>query len=268
MPLSRLSYAPGTMSQGLADKGSCISFCGLASHPFGSWVEQRQPDLMWLRDLLPQDFKQVRSIIYGYDTHLLKSESFQGIEDIAIPLISELGLIGRSLKSVKPAVILAHSLGGIVLKCALLEMANSGQAEELMLDSIREVIFLGVPNKGLEMSHWLPMVECQLSEPLIRLLSPESRYLEDLDERLMGISTVRNMRLVSFYETERSRTAAVCSDWLCTWPDMLTPVAKYINPHMGNDWPAQDSCGQDLCNPTRFTKVRYSSNQSESFQHG
>lgn len=111
---------------------------------------------MWLRDRLPHDLIKVRSIIYGYDSRLVQSESFQGIDDIAITFITRLKYIGRSLKAAKPVVLLAHSLGGIILKCALLELANSGDVEEYMLSSIREVIFFGVPNKGIEMEQWLP----------------------------------------------------------------------------------------------------------------
>jgi hypothetical protein len=164
---------------------------------------------MWLRDRLPHDIKQVRSIIYGYDTHLVQSQSFQEIEDIAITFIAQLKSIGRSLTSAKPAVFLAHSLGGIVLKCALLEMANSGDVEEFMLGSIQQVLFFGVPSKGMEISHLLPMVESQSNEALIRILSPGSRYLDDLDERFSGVSTIRNLRLISFFETKRSQTAEV-----------------------------------------------------------
>lgn len=166
---------------------------------------------MWLGDRLPHDLKEVRSIIYGYDSRLAQSESFQGIDDIAITFIAQLKSIGRFLKAAKPSVILAHSLGGIVLKCALLEMANSGDVEKHMLNSIREAVFFGVPSEGMEMGQWLPMVEDQPNKPLVRLLSPGSQSLIDLDDRFNGISTVRNMRLVSFYETERSKTAVVCT---------------------------------------------------------
>jgi hypothetical protein len=43
---------------------------------------------MWLRDQLPHDLKQIRSILYGYDTKLLMSESFQTVEDLALSLIA------------------------------------------------------------------------------------------------------------------------------------------------------------------------------------
>jgi hypothetical protein len=39
---------------------------------------------MWLRDGLPHDLKGARVLIYGYDTNLLDSQTFQSVEDIAI----------------------------------------------------------------------------------------------------------------------------------------------------------------------------------------
>jgi hypothetical protein len=38
---------------------------------------------MWLRDSLPADLPGVQVLLYGYDTRLLESHSFQGIKDIA-----------------------------------------------------------------------------------------------------------------------------------------------------------------------------------------
>jgi hypothetical protein len=71
------------------------------------------------------------------------------------------------------------------------------------------VLLFGVPNQGMEISHWLPMVRGQPNETMIQLLSPRSPFLIDLDQRFSGISIIRSLRLVSFYETERSKTAEV-----------------------------------------------------------
>ncbi|KAF4549767.1 Hypothetical protein D9617_20g028230 [Elsinoe fawcettii] len=63
----------------------CIAISGLASHPFGSWKQRSvSSSFMWLRDRLPRDMLNARSIIYGYDTTLVGSESVQEIGDIAI----------------------------------------------------------------------------------------------------------------------------------------------------------------------------------------
>lgn len=164
---------------------------------------------MWLRDQLPYDLKQIRSILYGYDTKLLMSESFQTVEDLALSLIARLDSIGRSLLSAKPLVFLAHSLGGIVLKRALVEMANSNMKQNFMLDAVRQVILFGVPNRGMRMSHLLPMVEGKPNAGLVEILSPESTYLPKLDEQFSSIMLLRKIRLISVYETSRTQVPTV-----------------------------------------------------------
>lgn len=167
---------------------------------------------MWLRDQLPYDLMQIRSIlyaVYGYDTKLLMSESFQTIEDLALSLIAKLDSIGRSLLSAKPLVFLAHSLGGIVLKRALVEMANSNVRQNFMLDAVRQVILFGVPNREMRMSHLLPMIEGKPNAGLVEILSPESTYLPKLDEQFGCIMLLCKIKLISVYETARTQVSAV-----------------------------------------------------------
>jgi hypothetical protein len=45
---------------------------------------------MWLRDSLPCDLDGARIMIYGHDSHLVKSSSFQTISDISMQLRSSL----------------------------------------------------------------------------------------------------------------------------------------------------------------------------------
>jgi len=192
---------------------SCIAISGLASHPFGSWKQRDEPDqksnFMWLRDQLPKELQRVRSIIYGYDTRLVMSESFQTIDDLALSFIQRLESIGQSLISAKPLVFLAHSLGGIVLKQALVKMANSTVKEKFMLDYVLQVFSFGVPNRGMQISHILPMVSGKPNSELVEALSETSTYLSTLDEQFSDIAHLWNINLISIHETKRSRTVEV-----------------------------------------------------------
>jgi hypothetical protein len=164
---------------------------------------------MWLRDRLPRDMPNARSIIYGYDTHLIRSESVKDVDDMAIALIGKMKSIGRSSPSAKPLLMLAHSLGGIVLKQAMVMMARSRESGGFMVDLIRGVIFFGVPNKGMRISHLLPMVEGQPNAKIVRLLSPDSDFLPNLDRQFSGIARHRDIKIMSVYETKRSTTTQV-----------------------------------------------------------
>jgi hypothetical protein len=49
---------------------------------------------MWLRDSLPQDLQGARVLLYGYDTNLVQSQTFQDIDDIAVTF-------SRSIRSIR-----------------------------------------------------------------------------------------------------------------------------------------------------------------------
>jgi hypothetical protein len=165
---------------------------------------------MWLRDRLPQEMPTVRSIIYGYDTSLIGSESVKGVDDISLALITKLKAIGIISPFAKPLLFLAHSLGGIVLKQAMVMMARTGNSSNLMIDSICGIVFFGVPNHGMKVSHLLPMVEDRPNAHLVDLLSTSSDYLQSLDQQFSGITTYKSIRILSAYETKRSATTQVC----------------------------------------------------------
>ena len=163
---------------------------------------------MWLRDRLPQDVLQLRSLIYGYDTKLFKSHSFQDLDDIASSFNTSLREARRSLPSAKPLILLAHSLGGIVLKRALVMLAHEANDEDKMiLESVKGLVFFGVPHRGMEISHFLAMVAKQPNEDLIsRTLSPDSDLLPELHEQFSQIAIRINPEIKFVYETVESQT--------------------------------------------------------------
>jgi hypothetical protein len=48
---------------------------------------------MWLRDSLPTDLPGIRILLYGYETHLYGSRSFQDLEGLAAALRTDLEAI-------------------------------------------------------------------------------------------------------------------------------------------------------------------------------
>ncbi|KAI1628570.1 hypothetical protein EDD37DRAFT_13015 [Exophiala viscosa] len=179
---------------------------------------------MWLRDQLPSDFPNVRVLIYGYDTRLLKSESFQTIEDLAVSLIAQLRGIGKTQTFTKPLLIFAHSLGGLLVKQALCLLARCGESEAFMLDQVRLVVLFGVPSAGMRMEYLLPMVDGQPNQYLVECLSQDDPhgFLQTLNASFHGISRLRRIRLISAYETQRTRTAKETSPGV--WARVGDPV--------------------------------------------
>lgn len=73
----------------------CIAIPGLGGHAFGSF-KKRGDTHMWLRDSLPIDLSGIRIMIYGFDTRLHGSHSFQDLESLASALRNSLNLIQSS----------------------------------------------------------------------------------------------------------------------------------------------------------------------------
>ena len=72
-----------------------------------------------------------------------------------------------------------------------------------ILDRTCAILLFGVPNKGMSISHWIPMVEGKPNERLVRSLSQENSALEELDRQFSGIIKLNShIRVFCFYETD------------------------------------------------------------------
>lgn len=75
---------------------------------------------MWLRDSLPYDLTHdkrpmARVLVYGYESPVPHSKSFQNLEDLAIAFHPTLRkLVDAS--TARPIIFIAHSLGGLIVK--------------------------------------------------------------------------------------------------------------------------------------------------------
>ncbi|KAI9861034.1 MAG: hypothetical protein M1813_005463 [Trichoglossum hirsutum] len=165
----------------------CIAITGLGSHPFGSW-KQRSGQHMWLRDSLPQDLNGVRILLYGYDTNLADSQTFQSIDDIAATF--KQGIRNESLLAPIKAI---------------LQMKSGDEIDKRNFNSIYGIIFFGVPNQGIKIEQWIPMVQGQPNENLIRDLGFDSTYLRRLHDTFRATFYFPDSVIVSIYETERTR---------------------------------------------------------------
>lgn len=154
----------------------------------------------------------VRAVLYGYDSQLIDSNSFQSISDIAVSLIWNLKSGGWNLSSSRPIIFLAHSLGGIVLKEAIVQMADSGNKGVAgILDNLLGAIMFGVPSLGMQQSHLMAMVEGQANEMLVQDLSRENggNYVRQLNKAFNGLSIVHTVKILWAYETKESPTIVV-----------------------------------------------------------
>jgi hypothetical protein len=166
---------------------------------------------MWIRDELPNYLPTIRFILYGYDTTLSPSSSFQTIPDLANSLIDVLRAEGWASPTAKPLSFLAHSLGGVLLKQTLVMLAGSGQREAFIASIIKGIIFFGVPSQGMSIPDIFTIIDNQPNqEALIKEISENSDYLWQLEKQFAGLSLLGTIKTFWAYETKTTRSVVVC----------------------------------------------------------
>ena len=115
--------------------------------PFRTWTAN---DRMWLKDFLPTQLPSARIFTYGYNSTVAFSKSVAGIEDFARNLLTRLELERLTEKEQgRPILFVCHSLGGIVVKKALVIAHDESPTNyKDIIESVRGVAFLGVPHGG------------------------------------------------------------------------------------------------------------------------
>ncbi|PON19965.1 hypothetical protein TGAM01_v211171 [Trichoderma gamsii] len=194
----------------IGDMIDVIAISGLSSHPFGSW-KARGGKFMWLRDEVAKTANRARVLLYGYNTSLVNSESFQDIGDIAKRLSSDVNAIrggrpGQDVFMPTPIVFIAHSLGGLVVKEAIYKMSEQYPDDFL---SIYGLLLFGVPNGGIKTQYWMPIVDRNPNRGLITSLEPDAYYLRSLQDNFNRVFCFPDARVTSVYETMKSATTKV-----------------------------------------------------------
>ncbi|KFY07164.1 hypothetical protein V492_07388, partial [Pseudogymnoascus sp. VKM F-4246] len=181
----------------------CLAISGLGGHAFGSFKE-KDGSHMWLCDDLPYNLETARIITYGYESQLHTSQSFQGLEALASTLRTSL----RNMAKRKPLFFVAHSLGGLVVKEAIIQMHDESHDGFDALKYIYGALFFGVPGQGMDISSLIPMVESQPNQALLHSLSTISDLLlKQGREFPQAFNFPESSRIMCFYETLTSPTA-------------------------------------------------------------
>ncbi|APA09573.1 hypothetical protein sscle_05g043430 [Sclerotinia sclerotiorum 1980 UF-70] len=183
-----------------------IAVTGLAGNAFGSWASE--PTHMWLRDKLAVDFPNARIMSYGFDSHLKGSQSEAVVSVFSSRFRSDVEEIRRHASD-RPLVFIGHSLGGLVIKKAMLGRWK-------IMPSIPLMIFLGTPHRGLDTEALLELVKHDATAPLIRQISFRSHELNELNSDFCHfLSTAPDIAILSVYETIRTKTLVEMPDG--TW---------------------------------------------------
>ena len=194
-------YAPPTGEHQI----DVVAASGLGSHPFGSFVHKGDGH-MWLSNSLPRDMPTARVMIYGYESGLQGSNRFAHLGDLAGSLQIAVCRLPRSEK--KHLVLIGHCLGGLLIKEALIRIAESDSDSDL-IGLVFGSLFFGVPNDGMDIESLIPIANDQPNRFLLESLNSINPQILTLQKRNFSRVLERSdFEMFCFYETRLSPTAA------------------------------------------------------------
>ncbi|KAJ9133696.1 Vegetative incompatibility protein HET-E-1 [Pleurostoma richardsiae] len=239
-----------------------VAVPGLASHAFGSWKSQNNDDI-WLCDYLPKDIPEIRVLLYGYDTRLQNNLSKQSIEDLGVDFLESLvAFRAHDGTCRRPIIFIGHSLGGLLIKEALVHsLKQTGDPEKVnMSQSCYGMLFFGVPNFGLRNEQLIAIVQGQPNEALIRQLVVDSdmepsAFLRRISEEFCR-TCEGQYKVVSFFERRSSPVVEVLDGKLRKTGNLCLLVTKESATSMGRAASDQDNIPLDT---DHSELVKYSS---------
>jgi len=171
---------------------------------------------LWLRDFLPPQLPSARIMSFGYNSDTALRKAVTDIDDVALMLLSGLNLSRQLAEERKrPIIFISHSLGGIVVKKALILAHERLNRFKDLLDSICASVFFGVPHRGSDTAN-LGTFVANLSKALpgytntrfISALKKGSPILEEISRQF--IERGASLQIRTFYETEVYYNQLVC----------------------------------------------------------
>ncbi|KAK2850704.1 hypothetical protein FQN49_005404 [Arthroderma sp. PD_2] len=120
---------------------------GIEAHAWDTWSKPGgKKGHVWLRDDLPQLLPEARIFLYEYDSTAVYGENRDSFIDKANSLLDAMMMKRDGVES-RPLILLGHSLGGLLVKQALINAHNNEE-----YDSIKKattgLAFFATPHRG------------------------------------------------------------------------------------------------------------------------
>lgn len=193
---------------------------GLNGDPQKTWTAETSKTF-WPSQLLPPilDEEHARILVYGYDadvTSFTDGVSKDKIHNHAEHLVAELAANRRIRRaSDRPIIFIAHSLGGLVVKRALIYSSEirGTKTEHLrgIFVSTYGILFLGTPHKGSDLAKWgsrlericsavMPKKVVDTNNSLVDALKENNETLQNIDRQFIQIMS--KFHIFFFHEAE------------------------------------------------------------------
>ncbi|KAJ5577199.1 hypothetical protein N7535_004125 [Penicillium sp. DV-2018c] len=192
---------------------------GLNGHPRNTWTS-KATGCFWPTDLLPDVLASLRPRIltYGYNanvTTFTDGTSRDSVVSHAETLASHLAA-NRNLRncSDRPIIFICHSLGGLIVKRALIYSRSLSNEKTEHLRSVYVstfgILFLGTPHNGSDLAKWglllrnicnavLPKKFMETSPQLLKALQTNNEILQHINSLFVDI--MGRFHIYFFHET-------------------------------------------------------------------
>lgn len=174
---------------------------GLTGDRYSSWTASGQ-SIPWPKTLLPPKLSKARILTYGYDAYVVRKSvaSSNRLADHARNLLNDLTTDRADCNAAsRPLIFVAHSLGGLVCKKAILLSRNNPDTYlQGIFDCIKGVIFIGTPHKGTWMVDWATIPASALglvkstNMSLLKTLETDDQFLESIQDGFLAM--IRELR--------------------------------------------------------------------------
>lgn len=180
---------------------------GRVDHAFHTWTHEN--GTFWPRDYLPQDIPQARVFIYGYNSNVTNPQSMSNasVKDHANTLLNLLDLERSPQVNARPPkiIFIGHSLGGLVIKQALLNAQEDPKYTSIRTGTYG-LVFFSTPHhgtKGVELGKIAAKVakfvsKGHASNDLLDCLEHNSLFTRQMSSRFCH--QLEDYRVLSFIE--------------------------------------------------------------------
>ncbi|KAI1205929.1 uncharacterized protein F4807DRAFT_440997 [Annulohypoxylon truncatum] len=172
------------------------------SHAEATWTSG---DRLWLRDFLPKRARGARIMLFGYNANVAFQTAAAGVREQAENLLNQL-YRHRTEDPDRPLIFICHSLGGILVKRALV-LSKADETYEMIWRSTFGIAFFGTPHKGGNHAGMGDVVA-----KIARSMSgnPNNTFMGALKKGSLFLDTVtddfrqllEDFQILSFYETQ------------------------------------------------------------------
>ncbi|KAF9011454.1 hypothetical protein BDZ89DRAFT_1077817 [Hymenopellis radicata] len=192
-----------------------VALHGLNGHAFRSWEfhGENGENFMWLRDSLPEQLPGARIMTYGYNANVLSDVSTGRLRTFAETFLERLYQVRASSEAHdRPLILIAHSMGGLVVKQALI-LANTRADSRFssILNSVTGIVFVGTPHSGGNgvdtaqfVANLVRVFNVEVRGDLVKSLDPRSMVLFDLTDDFRQLIAAKGIEIATLFEIKKT----------------------------------------------------------------